>query len=204
MNPNDAAAGNRRKTQRQYLSRQMPVEVVFGKRRIAVEHGWICDVSPQGLGLRSPQPIRIPTGSPVTLATSVGDKVVTLAGKVVSSRHNCEFGIELESSDAKDSLRTIANEVDSVSVASPEDGCSHLAGKFSMSARHPIQWAIRAGAKRIDLTRATEIDSAGIGLLMILHERHGLTIEHCPHNVCRMVELARIGQVCTSDCPRRG
>lgn len=203
MNHNDTAAGNRRKTQRQYLARHMPVEVVFGQRRIAVEHGWICDVSPGGIGLRSPQPIRIPPGTAITLAASVGDKVVTIAGKVASSRHAHEFGIEVESRDAQESLRAIADEIESVAVAAPEGNCSQLSGKFSMSARHPIQWAIRGGAKRIDLARATEIDSAGLGLLMMLNERHRLTIENCPGRICRMVGLARLGQVCAPDCPHR-
>ena len=203
MNHNDTTAGNRRKTQRQYLARHVPVEVVFGQRRIAVEHGWICDISPGGIGLRSPQPIRIPPGTAITLAASVGDKVVTIAGKVASSRHAHEFGIEVESRDAQECLKTVAGEVESVAVAAPEGSRSQLSGKFSMSARHPIQWAIRGGAKRIDLARATEIDSAGLGLLLMLNERHRLTIENCPERICRMVRLARIDQVCAADCPRR-
>lgn len=204
MNHNDeTAAGNRRKTQRQYLARHMPVEVVFGQRRLAVEHGWISDVSPRGIGLRSPQPISIPAGSPVTLATTVGDRVITIAGRVASCRHAHEFGIEVESRDAQECLKAVAGEVESVAVANPEGNCSQLSGKLSMAARHPIQWAIRAGAKRIDLARATEIDSAGLGLLLMLNERHGLAIENCPDCICRMVGLARIGKVCTPGCPGR-
>lgn len=203
MNHNDTAAANRRKAQRQYLARHMPVEVVFGQRRITVEHGWISDVSSGGIGVRSPQPIPIPAGTPITLAASVGDKVVTIAGKVASSRHAHEFGIQVESRDAQECLKSIAGEVESVAVAAPEGDRSQLSGKFSMSARHPIQWAIRGGAKRIDLARATEIDSAGLGLLLMLNERHQLTVENCPDRICRLVGLARIGQVCAPDCPQR-
>lgn len=196
-------SANRRKWMRQYFAQQMPVDLIYGRRRIAVESGWISDVSRQGLGLRSAQLIRLPLGAPVTVATSVADKVVTVSGAVASSRHGAEVGVLVATPDAQGNLMELAAGVKTVAVSNPDDGRTCVAGKMSMAARHPIQWALNAGARRLDMKDVTELDSAGLGLLLLNHERHGLTIENCPTHVCRMIELTGLRRLCTSSCPRR-
>lgn len=199
----NAAAHNRRKSLRHYLSREMPVEVVYGQRRIAVESGRISDISEQGIGVRAAQPLRLAPGVAVTVAAAFADQVITIPGKVAFTRGGHEIGIAVASDDGHAELSRIAGSVDSVAVGNPDGARTQLSGKISMAARHPIQWAIRAGVSRIDLQRATEIDSSGIGLLLILNERDGLRIENCPSQVCRLVTLAKLDQLCSPDCARR-
>lgn len=204
MTKHTDAAPNRRKTQRQYLARHIPVELVHGQRRIAIESAWISDISPRGIGLHSTQPIALSPGAQITLATTRGDHVLTIPGRIVSVRHGHEFGIETNSPEARDSLRAIAETTDSVAVTNPQQGRTQVSGRFTMAARHPIQWAIQAGAKRIDMRGSNEIDSSGLGLLLLMNERNGLQIENCPSGVCRTIGLVGIGRICAPDCPQRG
>lgn len=197
------STANRRKWMRQYLDREMPVEVIIGARRFAIASGWINNVSRQGIGLRSAQPIRLPAGVPVTVATHLADQVVTVSGVVASSQNDIRVGITVACSNAQNSLVGIADSVKTVAVSNPEDGRTSVSGKMSMAARHPIQWALKAGVKRLDMRGVTELDSAGLGLLLLNHERHGLTVENCSSQICRLIDMTRLHQLCATDCPQR-
>lgn len=198
-----ATAQNRRKSQRQYLAHRVPVELIHGSRRFSIASAWICDLSSRGIGLRSAQTLALKPGTPITLATTCGEQVLTVPGRIVSARHGQEFGIEADTPEARDSLRAIAETADSVAVTSPDQGRSRISGRVSMAARHPVQWAINGGATCIDMTEATEIDSSGLGLLLLLNERCGLSIEGCPEGICRTIGLVSLSRLCAADCPRR-
>jgi len=192
-----------RRFQRHYLSSNMPAEVVFGRQRIGVESGRICDVSDHGIGLRSAQFVPLKPGAAVTVATSVADRVVTIYGRVAYSRYGRDIGIEVDDGHARAQLGALAGNVPTVTVGGVDCGCTRVSGRLSMAARHPIGWALRSGASRLDLSRATDIDSSGLGLLLMLNERDGVQVEKCPPQVCRLVDLARLGRICASGCPKR-
>ncbi|MDO8931241.1 MAG: hypothetical protein Q7U97_02510 [Rhodocyclaceae bacterium] len=198
------AARDRRRSQRHYFDRQMPAEVVYGQHRLAIESGWIGNISTQGLGLRASKPVRLALGAPITVAAPRGGEVVTVHGKLVSLRHGTELGIEVAARDGQTALNTLGHDVKRVAVSNPAKGRTRISGKISLAARHPIQWAIQSGASTLDMSGATELDSAGLGLLLILNERHSLKIEKCPPQICRLIALARIGTVCAADCAQRG
>jgi hypothetical protein len=193
---------NRRKSPRHYLDHPMAIEVIYGRHRFAFESGRLSDISHRGLGVRAAHPVRVAPGAPITVAATFDNETIAIHGRVAFAEHGGELGIEVGGNDAQQQLDRIAGALKSVVVAPPTDGLSHIEGKVSMSARLPIQWAIRNGASRLDMTRATEIDSAGLGLLTLMNERHGLCVEHCPAAICRMVKLARLGTVCSPGCPR--
>lgn len=192
-----------RRFQRHYLSSNIRTEVVFGRQRIGVESGRICDVSDQGIGLRAAQFTPLKPGVPVTLATHLADRVVTIHGRVAYSRFGRELGIEVADGDARAELGRLAGSVDTVTVGGIDGTRTQVSGKVSMAARHPVAWALRSGASRLDLSRATDIDSSGLGLLLLLNERDGVRIENCAARVCRLVDLARLGRICSTDCPKR-
>lgn len=194
---------NRRKFQRHYLSANIRAEVVFGRQRIGVESSRICDVSDHGVGLRATQFVPLKPGTAVTLATNLADRVLTIHGRVAYSRFGRDLGIEVEDSAARAELGRFADSVDTVTVGGIDGARTQVAGKISMAARHPVAWALRGGASRLDLARATDIDSSGLGLLLLLNERDGVQVENCATQVCRLVDLARLGRICAPDCPKR-
>lgn len=203
MHASNSSLENRRKSLRHYLSRNIPAELVFGRQRIAVESGRIADISDAGIGIRAAQPVPLKPGAAVTVATTVADRVVTLSGRVAFARHGRDLGIEIAGREDRDRLGEIAGCNDSVAVANPDGQRTHVSGKVSMAARHPIRWALQAGVSRLDLSRATDIDSSGLGLLLMLNERDGLRIENCADQVCRLVDLTRLQRICIADCPKR-
>lgn len=192
-----------RRFQRHYLSSNIAAEVVFGRQRIGIESGRICDVSDHGVGLRSAQFVPLRPGAAVTVATSVADRVVTICGRVAYSRYGRDIGIEVDDGHARAQLGHLADNVPSVTVGGIDGGCTQVSGKLTMAARHPIGWALRRGVSRLDLSRAGDIDSSGLGLLLMLNERDGIQIEKCSAQVCRLVDLARLERICASDCPKR-
>lgn len=192
-----------RRFQRHYLSSNISAEVVFGRQRIGIESGRICDVSDHGIGLRSTQFVPLKPGTAVTLATSLADRVVTIHGRVAYARFGRDLGIEVEDGAARAELGRLAGSVDTVTVGGIDGGRTQVSGKLTMAARHPIGWALRSGVSRLDLSRAKDIDSSGLGLLLMLNERDGVRVEKCAPQVCRLVDLARLGRICAPDCPKR-
>lgn len=203
MHASNNTAENRRKAPRYYLSRDIPAEVVFGRQRIAIESGRISDVSDSGIGVRAAQPIPLKPGTPITVATTFADRVIAIPGRLAFSRYGRDLGIEVTARDARDQLAQIAHGAGSVAVGNPDGKLTHVSGKVSMAARHPIRWAMRAGVSRLELSRATDIDSSGLGLLLMLNERDNLQIANCASLVCRLVDLTRSQRLCADDCPKR-
>lgn len=197
-----AARADRRESPRHYLARPMRAEVVYGRQRIAIESGAICDVSRQGLGLRASHSMKLVPGAAVTIAVSQDDKVTTLYGQVATVRHGIELGIKVGGAGHNPLLDMLGRGVDSAVVSAPRNGKASLSGTVTITARHPIRWAVDAGATCLDMSDVTTLDSSGLGLLLHVNERHAITIEKCTPQVCRLIKLCQTQRLCAADCPK--
>ena len=191
---------DRRESPRHYLARPMRAEVVYGRQHIAVESGAICDVSRQGLGLRASQSMKLTAGAVVTVAVSQDDKVTTLYGTVATVRHGVELGIKVGGAGQNPLLDMLGRGVDSAVVSAPKNGKASLSGTVSITARHPIRWAVDAGATCLDLSDVRMLDSSGLGLLLHVNERNAITVENCTPQVCRLIKLCQTQRLCAADC----
>ncbi|MDD5248097.1 MAG: PilZ domain-containing protein [Rhodocyclaceae bacterium] len=187
----------RRELPRHYLTRPMRAELVWGRQRFGVASGAIADLSKAGLGLRTARRMGIAPGAMVTVAIPRQDKVLTLSGTVAASRGGYDIGISL---DGNPLFEMLGGELDSVSVSLPQDGKARLCGSVTLNARHPIGWAIAAGARRFDMGAASALDSSGIGMLLQFNERHGVTVGNCAPQVCRLIKLCGTPALCAGDC----
>lgn len=195
-----AARADRRESPRHYLAKPMRAELVYGHQRIAIESAAICDVSREGLGLRATHAMKLAPGAVLTIAVSQDDKVVTLFGKVAAIRHGVELGLKMGGAGHNPLLDMLGRGVDSAVISAPKDGKSRLSGTVTMTARHPIRWAVNAGATRLDMSEVTGLDSSGLGLLLQVNERHDITVEKCTPYVCRLIKLCRSQTLCAADC----
>lgn len=195
-----STCADRREAPRHYLTWPMRAELVYGGHRMLVGSGSICNISKVGIGLRSSGQAKIAPGTPFTIAISRNDQVVTLTGKVAAVRQGVDIGIQLGSSAANPLLDMLDENLESAVVTPPQHGVARLSGTVSMAARHPIRWAIQAGARRVNLAAVTALDSSGIGMLLQFHDRDGLTIERCPPHVCRLIKLCGTAALCSAEC----
>ncbi len=195
------SCSDRRKSLRHYLTRPMRAELIYGRQRIAIESGSISNISKDGIGLRTTvQGMKVIAGATVTIAVPQTDKVLTLSGKVTTIRSGIDIGILIDA-EAQSALGDMFDsERDSAVVSAPQAGKSRLGGTVSISARHPMRWALQAGATRFDLSGVVALDSSGIGMLLRLNEREGVTIEKCSSHVCRLVKLCGTANLCSPDC----
>lgn len=202
MNPPQTftARADRRGSPRHYLARPLRAELIFGCRRVAIEASRIDDISDHGIGLRAASPIKLVPGTTITVAAAQQDAVWTVSGAVASIRGGIHIGVKVAVAERAALLAALGRHPDSVTVSPPRNGRSHATGTLSMSARHPIQWAVNGGATRLNLAAVTAIDSAGIGLLLLLNERHALSVEGCSPQVCRFIKLCRMQGLCAADC----
>lgn len=191
---------DRRESQRHYLTRPLRAELVFGRQRIGIESGRICDISDGGIGVRALQRMNLGSGAALTVAVVRDDKVVTLSGRVATIRHGTDIGVQVAPDDGKSLVEALDAGRDSVTATPPRDGRASLAGTVSMAARHPVRWVLKAGATRLDMSGVTALDSSGIGLLLQINERDGVTIEKCAPQVCRIIKFCRTATLCSPDC----
>lgn len=194
-------AADRRRALRHYLAHPPQAELIFGNSALNFASGWIENVSDHGIGLHAIKPVALQPGSRVTVAGHHHDKVWTLNGRVASIDGGVYIGINVDEQVGQPGSGLDEACADSITVSSPEGGCASVSGKISMAARRPVQWAINSGATRLNMAGATALDSAGIGLLLIVHERNGLTIEKCNPQMCRLIKLCS-KTLCAPDCPR--
>ena len=191
---------------RHYLTQPLSAELIYGFRRVNIETGQIDNISKGGLGIQLRRPLpALQSGTPVTVAMAREDSVWTMTGKVASILGGSQIGVKVaddEHPPFPDLLGTLAQAC--VTVSPPRNGKASVIGNFSMSARHPIQWAVSGGALVLDLAQVTSIDSAGIGLLLLLSERNGVRIERCAPLVCRTIKLCKVPGLCVTDCSEAG
>jgi hypothetical protein len=191
---------DRRESLRHYLTRPLRAELVWGRRRFAIESGAIADVSTAGLGLRIARRMRIAPGAVVTVAIPQPNRVLTLSGTVAAIRAGYDIGIELGERDGNPLFDMLGGELDSVAVSLPQNGKARLSGSVTLSARHAVGWAIESGAARLDMSAATALDSSGIGMLLRFNERSGVTLGNCAPQVCRLIKLCGTSALCPADC----
>ena len=196
-----SSRSDRRGSLRHYLTRPVRAELVYGCQRIAIESGAIYDISEGGVGVRTSQRMTVPSGAAVTIAVPQDDRVLTMAGKVATNRNGYELGICVGGGpQANPLVDMLGDRLESAAVSPPQHGKAHLSGTLSLAARHPIRWAVEAGATRLDMSEVSVLDSSGIGLLLQTNARHGVTIEKCSAQVCRLVRLCGVATVCADDC----
>lgn len=198
--PTAIARTDRRGSPRHYLARPLRAELIFGCRRVAIAASRIDDLSDHGIGLRSASPIKLAPGATITVAAAQRDAVWTVSGEVASIRGGIHVGVKVDAAQRQALLAALGRKPDSVTISPPQNGRSHAAGILSMCARHPIQWAVNGGATRLNLAAVTAIDSAGIGLLLLLNERHALSVEGCSPQVCRFIKLCGMQGLCAAGC----
>lgn len=198
--PSSAASSgaDRRSSPRHYLARPMQAELIYGRQRIAIESGRISNISQEGIGLRSSAPVKLVPGAMVTVATRQGDQIVTASGTLKSIRYGVELGLTLCKHNPLFGM--LGDKLGSATVSVPEKGLARLSGTIALSSRHPINWAIKGGAKVLNMTGVATIDSAGIGMLLMFNERDGLRIEKCLPEVCRLIKMCRPAALCAPDC----
>lgn len=200
MNPASAARTDRRESLRHYLAQPLQAELIYGSRRVAIEHSRIGDISDQGIGLRAAQPVRLAPGAAITIAAAKQDKVWTVTGEVASISNGVHIGVRVGDAERDALLAFLGHSADTVTIAPPQNGRARAAGKLSLAARHPVQWAVKAGATRLNLAAVTAIDSSGIGLLLVFNERSGLSVEMCAPHICRFIKLCGAPTLCAPDC----
>lgn len=192
-----ASRGDRRGSPRQYLTRPVRAEIVYGRQRMAIESGVIYDLSEEGIGMRAAHWIKLAAGTPVTVAVPRDKEVVTLSGSIAVVRGGLDIGIKVDGRGDNPLL----GQFEGAAVSAQAKGKTRLTGALSMSARHPVRWALQAGVRRLDLSGVTTVDSSGIGMLLQLMERDGVTIENCADKVCRLVKMCGIRGLCAPECP---
>lgn len=196
-----AAHGDRRKATRHYLTRPMRAELVWGRQRFAVESGAISNISEVGLSLRLQRYMKMPPQGQVTIAVPYHDRVLTLAGRIASLHSGGELGFTLEGG-GNPLFAMLGRELDGASVSPPQNGKAHVAGNLTMAARHPVKWAIDAGATRLDMSGVTALDASAIGMLLKFGERHGIRLGDCSSCVCQLVSACAAPALCAVDCKK--
>jgi len=144
--------------------------------------------------------VRIAPGTAITIAAAQQERVWTVTGELASISNGIHIGVKVSDAERQGLLAFLGTLPDSVTISPPQSGRSHATGKLSLSARHPVQWAINAGASRLNLAAVTAIDSSGIGLLLVLNERSGLSVEMCAPQVCRFIRMCGAPTLCAPDC----
>ncbi|NVN88923.1 MAG: hypothetical protein HXX15_22855 [Rhodopseudomonas sp.] len=128
--------------------------------------------------------------------------MLTLTGEVTSARDGIHFGIKVKEA-GRPALRAILDgTAGSVTVSAPQGGRAQLTGTLSMSGRRPLQWVANEGVSRLDLSRVTEVDSSGLGLMLLMNERSGVTVENCSPHVCALIKLCGTPALCAPECPK--
>ena len=194
---------DRRRALRFYLNQRPTVDVLVGRQRMNIEAGQISDASSGGLGIRCRNILKTAPGAPVTVATQFDSKVLIFTGRIASARNGVDLGIEVREDGGENSLDVFANARSGVAVAMAGKSTARVKGAVSMSARHAFGWAIDAGARCLDMSEAVSVDSAGLGLLMMLRDRHALTVKHCTQPVCRLIAMAGVETLCDGECGGR-
>ena len=200
--PTSAQRSDRRESPRHYLAQPPHAELIYGRRRMAFEQSRIGDISEHGIGVRATQPVRIAPGTSITNATAQDDRVWTVTGEVASVSDGIHIGVKVSAAERAALLAFLGRNPDSVTISPPQDCRSQVAGKLSLSARHPLQWAVKAGAVRLNLAAVTAIDSSGIGLLLVLNERSAVCVDMCAPQICRFLKLCGTPTLCAPDCQR--
>lgn len=194
---------DRRACPRHYLTRPLRAELVYGRTRFSLDSGCVGNVSRSGLGLRTDSRVGASAGTIATVALAKDDKqVLTLCGEVVSVRNGIDLGIRLLERDLQRLGDWLGGGLDSTAITSPKNGLSQVSGKLSVASLHPLRWAVAEGANRLDLGEVTDIDSAGIALLLRLNEKSGVTVEACPPHVCRLLRLVAGSELCSGCCSK--
>lgn len=200
----DCCLSDRRRMLRFYLNQRPLADILVGRQRIAMEAAQISDASAGGLGIRCHQAIRAPRGAPVTVATRIDHQVMVFTGQVASNRNGFDVGIEIGEEGQRRALAAFANEQVGVAVTMIAKDTARVTGRVSMAARHALGWAVDAGARSFDMGAATAVDSAGLGLLLMLRERHAVTIRRCSRPVCALISMTNLPMLCEGGCGGAG
>lgn len=193
---------DRRSSVREYFMRVVDAEIMFGQRGITFEKVRIGDVSKEGIGVRPYNSLlALKPGMAITVATPIDGAIVSLPGRVASTNYG-HVGIEIGAEHHASLHEFTRQHADRVAITHPAGGVSRVSGMLSMFARHPMRWAIDLGARRFDLSQVRQMDSSGIGLLLLMQQMHGIGIEKCPPRICQLVNLCRENGLC-GECPKR-
>lgn len=193
---------DRRKATRHYLTRPLRADLIWGRQRVAIESAAISNVSEGGVGLRVLRHMKAGPVGQVTVAVSHRDRVFTLAGKVAAFGASCEVGVALPEPERNPLLDLLEDELESASVSLGHDGKAHVAGNFTIAARHAVKWAIESGAKVLHMKDVKALDASAIGMLLKLNEREGVKVDDCPQCVCRLVQGCALPALCSPDCAK--
>ena len=192
---NIALRADRRQDQRHYLMKVVKADLVFGHQRIKVETGRIGDISDKGLGVHPLGPLDIKPATPITIAVRHDESVLSISGEVASV-HYGHLGIRVDQRQQSALPKLIEAYQERIVVSPPLNGLSHVKGTVSMFARFPMQWAVTLGATHFDLSQVKQIDSSGVGLLLMLSDRHGIKLLNCSDKICQLIELCKVPALC--------
>jgi hypothetical protein len=192
---------DRRASSREYLMRVVNAEILYGFKKIHIDTGRIGDVSANGIGVRPNNSIHLKPKMPITIAAQQDGSIISISGRVASINYG-HVGIEVVD-DHHGALRNLTDRhQERVTISPPVAGVSRISGMLSMFARHPMHWAINLGAQRFDLSQVNQMDSSGIGLLLLMRQLYQINIENCPPRTCQLVNLCRHPDLC-GNCPKR-